>query len=543
MSEVGQIVGGTYKLLRPLGKGGWGAVYEAEHLTIGKRVAIKVLKSELTEDEGAVRRFVQEARAAAAIRHRSIIDIYDIHIGEDDSIFLVMELLEGESLGDLLHRERRIDVPLAAYVMCQILSALDAVHRKGIIHRDLKPDNIFLVRTGLALPEVKLLDFGVSKILYPDGDQEGLTRTGALVGTPHFMAPEQAVGRTDVDHRADLYALGVILYRCLTGEYPFTAPNVMALVQEILNAPVTPPKELRPDLPEPVERVLLRAMARERDHRYREAAQLLAALLPFLDETAASQVPLPEGIDRWREADDLDEPRGEQETLDPEATLDPEVLVAPYPEPLPVGGGAPSPTAEVGWPTAPRWRLPLGIAVVLVAAVAVAFVVMWPRSERGGQDAMVAAAVPATSEADASDDAAPRDASGASSEDVAALTIAHSDAIEAEAVVILLEGVPEGATVMVEGVAVDGPEIRLPRSTVLHEVRVELVDHRPWRQMVRPDRDRSFQVLLERARPELRRPPASVHESPAPEPSPNEPLRPPPPRPREPGFDEQFPSG
>ncbi len=561
MPKVGQTLGGTYRLVRQLGKGGWGAVYEAEHRTIGKLVAIKVLRPELTENEDAVRRFVQEARAAAAIRHRSIIDIHDIRSEDDGPIYLVMELLEGASLGDELDRQGQLDINLAAYVACQVLSALDATHRKGIVHRDLKPDNIFLVRTGLALPEVKLLDFGVSKMLYPEDGAESLTQTGALVGTPHYMAPEQAAGRTDLDHRVDVYAVGVILYQCLTGALPFKGPNPMALVQEILNAPVVPPGRRREDIPPELDRIVERAMSRERERRYREASQMLAALLPFLDELAASRVPLPEDLGRWSETGEQDHPAGglDEDTLLPEP-LGEAITLEPGVEGREQGTGNRERVEELGdgdgsgngsggqgdgGREQPRpWTLgrglPLfGAGVVLLAGIVSLGVWLWPHDETvTDPDAALVRSLPPDQPSievlpEAGAEASPE--AGADQEDIVTISLAE---------------VPEGARISLDGAPVEGTELRLPRSGALREVRVELAEHRPWRQMITPDRDRTFLVRLEREdRPRPRtgkRPPAPRGEKrPAP-PQGEEPPDPAPPAPGpagEPGFDVQFPNG
>lgn len=213
MPEPGDILVSKYQLTRLLGEGGMGTVYEATHVRIGKRLAVKMLLPELTQNDELVRRFKREAEAAAAIGHPAIIDIHDLGQTDDGSLFLVMEFLEGQSLGELL------------------------------VHRDLKPDNIYLVDTGKVLPEVKLLDFGISKIANSNNPDLQLTATGALLGTPYYMAPEQGKGVKDLDHLVDIYAIGVILYECICGRRPFVGDNYLALVNEVINSyPPSPTK-------------------------------------------------------------------------------------------------------------------------------------------------------------------------------------------------------------------------------------------------------------------------------------------------------------
>ncbi|HJL28417.1 MAG TPA: protein kinase, partial [Polyangiaceae bacterium LLY-WYZ-15_(1-7)] len=232
---IGRVIAGRYEVIRLVGEGGMGAVYEAEHRTIGRRVALKRLHPELATDAHAVNRFQREARAAGGTGHEHVVDILDLGFAEDGAPYLVMELLAGESLAARLERERQLPEERAARIAGQVLSALEAVHARRVIHRDLKPDNIFLTRRGRQRDYVKVLDFGVSKIGVPEGRTEvGLTRTGTMVGTPHYMSPEQARGVKKLDHRVDLYAVGVILYECLSGQLPFDADNYHALLQSIL---------------------------------------------------------------------------------------------------------------------------------------------------------------------------------------------------------------------------------------------------------------------------------------------------------------------
>ena len=287
MVGEGDVVGEKYLIERRLGAGGMGTVYQAVHEEIGKRVAIKLLNKRHAWNKTAVARFRGEALAAAAAGHPGIIDIFDLGVTSDGSLFLVMELLEGCSLRTMLERQQALDVPTTAYICCQVLSALSAAHAAGIIHRDLKPDNIFLVDTRATLFDVKLLDFGVSRVTSTseDGSVGGAsfrTETGAIVGTPHYMSPEQLEGKRDLDGRSDIFAMGVILYECLTGRMPFRGDNYNAVIVSVAMDTPLPPSELVRDLPDPIETLILRAMEKDRAERHESAEEMFDDLLPCL---------------------------------------------------------------------------------------------------------------------------------------------------------------------------------------------------------------------------------------------------------------------
>jgi serine/threonine-protein kinase len=277
---IGQTLQGRYQLTRKIGEGGMGAVYEAQHTGIGKPVAVKVLRDKFLDRPTVAQRLMQEARLASAIRHEHIIDITDTGRTDDGRTFVVMELLEGEALSELLRREGALPEGRAIEVVRQVASALGAAHARGIIHRDVKPENVFLVR-GREQDYVKVLDFGISTMVRdsregteatPDAttDLGRLTSTGMVLGTPFYMSPEQGRGDEEIDHRVDVYALGVILYECLTGEVPFRGSNYLGIISKVLTAEPAYPRALRPELriSEAVERVCLKAMAKARDDRY-----------------------------------------------------------------------------------------------------------------------------------------------------------------------------------------------------------------------------------------------------------------------------------
>jgi serine/threonine protein kinase len=284
---VGHTLVERYRLTRKIGEGGMGAVYEAQHVMLAKAVAVKVLRDKYLDRPEVARRLVQEARLASSIRHENIVDITDSGSTEDGRTFVVMEHLDGLSLSELLKREGALPESRIIEIARQAASALSAAHERGIVHRDVKPENVFLVdRDGRDF--VKVLDFGISKTIRPGEVPEEslrLTHTGMVLGTPLYMSPEQARGDDDLDQRIDVYALGVILYECLTGEVPFRATNYLGVISAVVNLEVTPPRTLRPEMriSEAMERVVQKAMAKSRDDRYPS----MAALADDLDRVAA----------------------------------------------------------------------------------------------------------------------------------------------------------------------------------------------------------------------------------------------------------------
>ncbi len=266
-----------YRVVRHLSSGGMGAVYEVEHRGLGKRLAAKLLKPELARRADLLERFRREARAASAIGHEHIIEVTDLGQTAQKVPFLVMELLTGQTLSALCKAERRLEPARAVHIARQILSALGAAHARGIVHRDLKPENVFLIQRGGDPDFVKLLDFGIAKLL-DDVDSPELTRAGQVVGTPTYMAPEQARGEKNVDGRADLYGVGAILYRMVTGQRPYTAPNFNALLFAIAQGQLQKPRKLEPGVSPHLEAAILRAMALDPRARFQTAAEFDEAL-------------------------------------------------------------------------------------------------------------------------------------------------------------------------------------------------------------------------------------------------------------------------
>jgi serine/threonine-protein kinase len=274
------LVAGKYEVLRLIGRGGMGSVWEGRHVTLGTRVAIKFIDSEYADSKEARSRFDTEARAAAALQSKHAIQIHDHGVTEDERPYMVMELLTGEPLDDRIERQRRISLPETARILGQVCRALQRAHEAGIIHRDLKPENIFLVRSPDDDDEIaKVLDFGIAKIKQAPG--EGLTsstKTGAVLGTPYYMAPEQARGLRSIDYRADLWSLGVIAYKCVTGVLPFEGESVGDLLVKICTAPAPIPSLTVPGLPPAFDAWFARTMEREPGARFGSAAELAEAL-------------------------------------------------------------------------------------------------------------------------------------------------------------------------------------------------------------------------------------------------------------------------
>ncbi|MDI7266987.1 MAG: serine/threonine-protein kinase, partial [Myxococcota bacterium] len=291
---VGNVLEGKYEILRVIGEGGMGVVYEASHKLLGHRLAVKVLHPDVARDPGIIERFHNEARIAAALGHENIVKVTDMGVLPSGAPFLVMEYLEGESLASRIESGGPLPPRQAAEIVVHVLHALSLVHHAGVVHRDLKPDNVFLAQRpagpGREKTTVKLLDFGVSKLRTPGAQHLHLTRTGAVLGTPYYMAPEQAAGKKDMDHRADIYSVGVILYETLTGRRPFEGQTCNELFAAILMGPPTPPRRHRPGLPAKIETVVMKAISRKPEERFATAAEFLRALEPFAPPALASSL-------------------------------------------------------------------------------------------------------------------------------------------------------------------------------------------------------------------------------------------------------------
>jgi tRNA A-37 threonylcarbamoyl transferase component Bud32 len=282
---VGRTIADRYRVLGTIGRGGMGAVYRVEHLMLKKELALKFLHPELGRLDEVMRRFEREAEAAARLDHPNIVGVTDFGRTSDGMLFLAMELLQGQSLTDLIRPNgsdgRPIPVERALHIERQILRALDHAHASGVIHRDLKPDNVMLIERDGEPDIVKLLDFGIAKMSAQSdgGKSETLTQAGIVFGTPEYLSPEQAMGE-EADQRADVYSAGIVLYEMLTGRRPFDAQSKVAIVSMHLTQKAMPVTRAAPDanIPPALERIVERAMAKKRDERYASAQAFLHAL-------------------------------------------------------------------------------------------------------------------------------------------------------------------------------------------------------------------------------------------------------------------------
>ena len=278
-SLIGKRLAERYRVEKKIGHGGMGMVYRARHEALDKPVAIKVIRSDLAANELNVVRFEREAKAAASLDHEHVVDVIDYGHTDDGKAYMVMELLEGSPLDVENRRRGPLPAGRSTAIAYQIAKGLKEAHQAGVIHRDLKSPNVFLIdRDGRDL--VKLLDFGISKISEVDSTDVQLTSTGMVMGTPNYLSPEQAKGAKDLDHRVDIYALGVIFYEMLTGELPFAGANVLELAYKHISEKPVPPSRKRPDLdiPRELDEIVLRCLAKNPDDRFQDAPAFIEAL-------------------------------------------------------------------------------------------------------------------------------------------------------------------------------------------------------------------------------------------------------------------------
>lgn len=276
-SLVGKELDGKYSIEKLLGVGGMGAVFKARHAFIGNEVAIKVIHPEMAMDKSVTERFLREARAAATIDHVNAIRVSDFgKVG--DMLYLVMEFIAGESMKDYLERKPRLDLNETVHIMNQVAAALDVAHGFQIVHRDLKPDNI-MFKTGLKGERVvKVVDFGIAKVKSAsDNSKDALTSVGTIIGTAKYMSPEQCQA-SPIDHRSDIYSLGVMVYEALTGQCPYGDANGMQVIVKHIIEPPPKPRSLNSNIPEAVEKVILKALAKQPTSRYNSAGEFTMEL-------------------------------------------------------------------------------------------------------------------------------------------------------------------------------------------------------------------------------------------------------------------------
>ncbi len=302
---LGQVLDGRYRLDDVLGSGGMGTVYRATHVTIGKSLAVKVLAQEFANDEVFRIRFLREAQAVSQIDHENVVDVTDFGVTPTGSLYLVMEMLDGQSLSDLLNEDGGLGWARAKPIVMQVCRALESAHSKGILHRDIKPENCMRLTRAGNPNFVKVLDFGLAKMLMAEpGIEISLSAKGGVMGTPEYMSPERIRGE-HLDARSDLYALGVLAYELVTGCVPFAGDHYTKVLDQQLNAAPVPLRKVAPmlDIPAPIEAAILKALAKDPDARFATAGEMAAALeagggdgvplssgsLPAVDAGAASR--------------------------------------------------------------------------------------------------------------------------------------------------------------------------------------------------------------------------------------------------------------
>ncbi|XXY47881.1 serine/threonine-protein kinase [Sorangium sp. So ce269] len=281
--QVGDVLKEKYRVVRVLGAGGMGAVLEAHHLVLDQRVAIKLVLPEAAKRSGSVQRFLREARAASSLRSEHVARVLDVDTLDGGLPYLVMDLLEGTDLSVRLRSEGRLPIEEACEIGVQICEALSEAHARGIVHRDIKPGNLFIARRTDGSPLVKVLDFGIAKLLGPVDElgADSLTSQNAMVGSPLYMSPEQMRASRAVDTRSDLWSLGVALYQALSGKLPFEAETFGELILQVMQERPAPLSSLRAEVPEALSHAIMRCLERSPEERWQDVAQLAAALAPF----------------------------------------------------------------------------------------------------------------------------------------------------------------------------------------------------------------------------------------------------------------------
>jgi serine/threonine-protein kinase len=490
---VGTLVAERYRVEKRLGQGGMGTVYVAEHLGIGKRVALKCLNPEYSANTMVVERFLREARLATAAGNEHIVDVTDIGKLPDGAPFIVMELLEGRELGDALAQDGPFVIGRAVRILRQACDALAAAHDKGIVHRDLKPDNLFLAKRTRDPEFVKVLDFGISK-LTESGKVQKLTGTGMTLGTPHYMSPEQAQGLPSVDHRTDVYALGVILYELLVGELPFDEETFPMLVVAIVTRDAPSVRARRKDVPFELDAVVQRCLAKDPELRPQSVSELGALLEPF-----EKLEPKPELVEKF----------GERATLRPGSGVEASTQVGKR---TPGAGGTPAkaaartgalvgpedvtqdalPTPQAGsrsaddapsgvhtttpaLPIAPRGTMfVLGLGVALAGAGAIVWIARGDRDATGADVAVDAGAIAS----------APIDAGREPEVDARAAEVVASE------VRFRILAAPRDAKIFLDDVEFPNPlDVRRARREVPVRLRIEREGYATIEQLVVLDRD------------------------------------------------------
>lgn len=285
----GKVLDDKYLVGRFIAEGGMGAVYEGVNRDIGRRVAIKFLHLSISEDPQNITQFENEARITASLGHRNIVDVLDMGVTSSGMFYIVMEYLHGTELSELIHQAVRLPYPWATDITIQILEALSQVHALGIVHRDLKPENVRLVQQRDGTMSVKILDFGVS-CLGHRGKPDLTSSSGTVIGTPHYISPEGAMGLTKIDQRSDLYSVGIILYEMLSGSYPHEGESAQELLTKKVYEPAIQLGKHAVSVPPGLEAVVMWAIERDPEDRFADADEFIEALMPFRDPEPSGTV-------------------------------------------------------------------------------------------------------------------------------------------------------------------------------------------------------------------------------------------------------------
>jgi serine/threonine-protein kinase len=493
-----------YRLDQLLEVGGMGAVYLGTHTRLQKQVAIKVLRRELAEMPDMIERFQREAVSASRIGHENIVNVSDLGTAQDGSPFLVMEYLTGQTLRERIRECGALPIGLACAITREILAAIAAAHEAGIIHRDLKPENVFLVR-GTRGESIKILDFGISRVVEARGVEAAewrLTATGQVMGTPYYMAPEQAAGRSDIGGAVDVYAAGVILYEMLSGVVPFAAGNYNTIIYKVLAGEYEPLSSRLGGLPVELEAAVHRAMSLEPEARFASADEFAAAVEPFSPGATSSSQRVPLMTDPLASGPRL----GFAPTVTPPSQW------------RSVAGG----TVEVATtPDRPprrrrRWLGALIVVPVLAAGIATALLLVEPGGGDAGRAGQAAGAAGHESEPPGTGEPAARVAmpapaalpAAAATPVPAAATPAPAETAPASGearVLIRFEVEPADAAITVDGAPLEGAELAAPRSRRDVEVAVTRDGYKAKTRRVSLAESRTVEVILEKA-PDRRRP-------------------------------------
>jgi eukaryotic-like serine/threonine-protein kinase len=509
---LGEIVG-SYKLVRKLGEGGMGEVYLAEHKYIARRTAIKFLLPELTSSAEVVERFFAEARATSAIDHPGIVQVIDCDVHRDGRAYIVMELLRGESLRDYLARAGTLtgDEPGVLGIFRDIAAALAAAHRQGIVHRDLKPDNIFLhLPSGRApaTPILKVLDFGIAKLLGGGGESGSQTRTGQLLGTPLYMSPEQCRGARSIDHRSDIYSLACIVYELCCGVPPYQADGFGDLILAHVSLPIPDPHASAPGMSRALRDVLVSCLAKEPNDRP-PSMDALAATLAGLGGNGIVRLATP--VLESERLTDLGPAASPGRSSPPSPKFSAAAVAATTPvTPAPAPPGRPvvdhqmpvvanqattlhHGASEIIRTAAGRGSRVAVIAAAIGAAIAVAVVIA--RAVGGHPPTPVALSPqPSASSPPSPAPAAAPSAPAATAPSAPAATEPAAPATSS----IALQGIPPGASVRLDGRPVSLP-LTVPRRPEDHRLRIEAEGYAPVDLTVNGRSDRTLAVEMKKA--------------------------------------------